>query len=306
VKIEFANQSKKFKKRASIIVFVCLLIVLTVCYAFSSGFFTSERFGNSVNGFDESQDFVKIIDVGQGDSILIYSNGYSALIDTGLEEAGLDVCLELEKCGIEKLDVLLLTHLDSDHTGSIASIISNFGVSNLILPELSVESEGITRAELAINAITQSKGNVFTAVSGMNFRIGEFEFTILASFPNMPDENNRSVITVAKIGDIKFLFTGDAEETVETKLLEENINLKCDVLKAGHHGSRTSSSEEFLRAVNPRYALISCGEENMYGHPHDEVLARLEEISAKVYRTDRDGDVTMYVDDGKIKVETEK
>jgi len=306
VKIEFANQSKKFKKRASIIVFVCLLIVLTVCYAFSSGFFTSERFGNSVNGFDESQDFVKIIDVGQGDSILIYSNGYSALIDTGLEEAGLDVCLELEKCGIEKLDVLLLTHLDSDHTGSIASIISNFGVSNLILPELSVESEGITRAELAINAITQSKGNVFTAVSGMNFRIGEFEFTILASFPNMPDENNRSVISVAEIDGKKFLFTGDMEAKAEKALLSEGLNLKCDVLKVGHHGSSTSSSKSFLNKVKPKYAAISVGADNMYGHPHREVLAAFENIDAKVYRTDINGDITFFVEDGIISCRCEK
>lgn len=306
MKIDFSNQSKKFRKRVSVTVFVCLLIVLTVCYAFSSGFFTSERFNNSVNGFDETQDFVKIIDVGQGDSILIYSNGYSALIDTGLEEAALDVCLELERCGIKKLDVLLLTHLDSDHTGSIASIVANFGVSNLILPELSVESDGITRAELAINSITQNKGNIFTAVSGMNFEIGEFEFTVLASYPNMPDENNRSVISVAEIDGKKFLFTGDAEIKTEKALLSEGLNLKCDVLKVGHHGSSTSSSKSFLNKVKPKYAAISVGEDNMYGHPHRETLAAFENIDAKVYRTDISGDITFLVENGRIKVRTEK
>ena len=255
---------------------------------------------------ETDKDFVKVIDVGQAECILVYSNGYSALIDTGLATYSGEVASSLSEWGIEKLDVLMISHLHDDHSGGIPDLLELFSVDNLILPELSVESEGISDAQFAINAVTKSGGKIFNAVQGMNFSVGEFEFTILASYGDMDDENNRSVITVAKIGDIKFLFTGDAEETVETKLLEENINLKCDVLKAGHHGSRTSSSDDFLRAVNPRYALISCGEENMYGHPHNEVLARLEEISAKVYRTDRDGDVTMYVDDGKIKVETEK
>lgn len=276
----------------AVAVVLCILI----------GFFLK----NSEPQPDYEKDFVKVIDVGQSECILIYSNGYSALIDTGLPAASGEVATALNEWNIEKLDALLISHLHNDHSGGVPDLLENFSVHNLILPELSVESEGISDAQLAINEVTSSGGEIYNAVQGMNFEIGEFEITVLASYGDMKDENNRSVIAVAEIGGIKFLFTGDAEEKVEKKLLEEGIDLKCDVLKAGHHGSSTSSSIDFLNAVNPRFAVISCGEDNMYGHPHNEVLSAFENINAKVYRTDHDGGVTFYIEDGKIDIETEK
>ena len=140
----------------------------------------------------------------------------------------------------------------------------------------------------------------------MNFRLGEFEITVLGVFDDRKNENNRSIIAVAEIDGIKFLFTGDAEEKEEKYLLGEQLNLDCDVLKVPHHGSSTSSSKEFLNAVTPEYAVISVGENNVYGHPHKETLQALTEANAKVYRTDQSGDITFNVNDGKITVETEK
>ncbi len=289
------KQGLSKRKIRQIIALICAIISICV-------FFAQRLFGT---GFDESQDFVKVIDVGQAECILIYSNGYSALIDTGLASTVNDVCEILNECGIEKLDVMLLTHLHNDHTGGVSGILELFSVENLILPELSAYSEGLSAAQLAINTVTKAGGEVHSATQGMNFNIGEFELTVLASYGDMEDENNRSVVTVAKIGDKKFLFTGDAETVVEEALLKEGLDLKCDVFSAGHHGSSTSNSEKFLRAVDPHYAVISVGEGNMYGHPHNEVLATFEYLGVEVLRTDRQGDITFYIENGAISPETE-
>ena len=133
--------------------------------------------------------------------------------------------------------------------------------------------------------VVAEKGRVFTATEGMNFDIGEFEITVLAYFPDAKNENDRSVITMAKIGDKKFLFTGDAEKATEADVLAEKLNIDCDVLKVGHHGSKSSSSEEFLKAASPA-SLRNCG--------------------AKIYRTDRDGDISFFVENSDIRVSTEK
>lgn len=252
------------------------------------------------------KDYVKIIDVGQGDSILICSNGYTALLDTGPAENANDLIEALYKSGIGKIDVLMLSHLHIDHTGGVSRIFETFSVENLILPELSTHSDGIYSAQLAINEVTKAGGGVYSAVQGMNFSLGDFEITILASYGKMEDENNRSLIIMAEIENKKFLFTGDAESQVEKELLKENINVNCDVLKSGHHGSSTSNSKAFLDAATPNYVAISAGKNNMYGHPHKEILEEFKKRGIKVFRTDKNGDITFYVEKGKITPEIEK
>ena len=279
-----------------------LLIAVTLIFCVLIGLF----FKSAKPQVDTSKDFVKIIDVGQAECILIYSNGQTALIDAGLDSTSGDVAIALQEYGIKELDVLLISHLHSDHSGGVPNLFDIFSVKNLILPELSVNSEGMSHAQFAINAVTKSGGEVFNGIQGMNFEVGEFEVTILASYGEMDDENNRSIVAVAEIDGRKFMFTGDAETKVENRLLNEGLDLDCDVLKVGHHGSSTSSSEKFINAVRPRYAAISCGKDNMYGHPHNEVLAMFERKDISVLRTDIVGDITFYVEDGKISVQTEK
>lgn len=289
--------------KAVITVILCISVFAVSFVLSGIDLSTSALFGNS---FDKNSDFVRIIDVGQGDSILIYSNGYSALIDTGLSDAASDVCTALESCGIKSLDVLLITHLDSDHIGAAAGVTEIYGVKNLIMPEISSESEGISTAQLVINRVVEADGNIYTAVQGMNFEIGEFELTVLASFPKMADENNRSVITAAEIDGLKFLLAGDMEAKAEKALLSEKLDLKCDVLKVGHHGSSTSSNMDLLKSVMPRYAAISVGQNNDFGHPHNEVISDLQYIGAEIYRTDTDGDITFYIENKRIVPKTEK
>ena len=304
-------KNKKYKNRCNIRRITAIITAVLCIIVFAVAFGTSDidLISNAMFGiskFNKTDDFVRIIDVGQGDSILIYSNGYSALIDTGTNISAPEVCTALEDCGINKLDVLLITHLDNDHVGGSEDVIEFFGTKNLILPEIKFESEGLYSARLAMSNVAKDGGNIYTAVQGMNFKIGEFEITVLATFGAMELENNRSIITMAEIDGKKFLFAGDMESGAEKYLLKENLNLCCDVLKVGHHGSSTSSKMDFLRAVKPRLAVISVGKDNFYGHPHSEVLSALEHIGADIYRTDVDGDVSFYIEGGKIIPKTEK
>lgn len=253
----------------------------------------------------DSEDFVKIIDVGQGDSILIHSNGYSALIDTGTEDSSNDLATVLRNENIEIIDVLILTHLHTDHTGGIEHIFKNFQIDTLILPELSTYSDGIYSAEYAIDKITRSGGNLFKACEDMTFDIGDFTVTIIGTYYDILDENNRSLIIRADIDGNSFLFMGDAEGKTERRLLEDKKDISCDVLKVGHHGSNTSTIKDFLEKANPQYAAISVGEDNQYNHPHLATLKQLEKRGIKTLRTDIKGDITFNIKNRKIVVETE-
>lgn len=289
---------------AAIITGLICTILFAFVFAQNAGIFSEESFISSPSEFKNSDDFVKVIDVGQGDSILIYSNGYSALIDTGISDNANNLCAVLDRCAVDTIDVLLLTHLDSDHTGGVSRVCEIYEISNLILPELSVESEGLPAAEIAINKVAKSGGEILMAKQGMNFEIGEFKVTVIGCYTEMNDENSRSVITMAEIDGKKFLLTGDMSAKTEKKLINDGINFKCDVLKVAHHGSSSSSTEDFLKIAKPRYAVISVGKYNKYGHPHNNVISALNYYGAEILRTDLSGDITFYVKDGKISVNT--
>lgn len=256
--------------------------------------------------FDKTQDFVKIMDVGQADAALIYSNGCSAVIDAGLTSSADDISADLKGADIKDIDALLITHLHMDHAGALAKIAMSFPIDNLIIPNRDSSAEAMPTVNEAEKRVVTEKGKVFTATEGMNFNIGEFEVTLLAYFPDATKENDRSIITMAKIGNKKFLFTGDAEKATEADVLAEKLNIDCDVLKVGHHGSNSSSTAAFLKAASPKYAAISVGKDNMYSHPSNKTIVALKNCGAEVYRTDKNGDISFYVENGNIRVETEK
>lgn len=276
--------------------------------------FANKLFGDKIRGtlaptvsdFDKTQDFVKIMDVGQADAALIYSNGCSAVIDAGLTSSADDISADLRSADIKDIDALLITHLHMDHAGALAKVAMSFPIDNLIIPNRDSSAEAMPTVNEAEKRVVAEKGKVFTATEGMNFNIGEFEVTVLAYFPDATKENDRSVITMAKIGNKKFLFTGDAEKATESDLLTEKLNIDCDVLKVGHHGSNSSSTAAFLKAASPEYAAISVGKDNMYSHPSNKTVTALKNCGAKVYRTDKNGDISFYVENGNIRVETEK
>ena len=298
------NSKNKISKIIKILAAVLCIAVFAVTLYLTANPIVWKRFLGSLKPqFDTTRDFVKFMDVGQGDSALIYSNGYSAVIDLGLPNAAMDICYDLADCDIETIDAVLVSHLHSDHIGSLQKVAETFKIKNLIMPEILKTS--IAAAQNGKNFVTSNGSAFYNARQGINFNIGEFEITILGCFDDKKNENNRSIFAVAQIDGMKFMFTGDAEEKAEKQLLSENLNLDCDVLKVSHHGSNTATSKAFLKALSPRYAVVSVDEDNTYSHPHKETICSLENSQVKVFRTDIDGDVTFNVEDGKISVATE-
>lgn len=300
---------KRRSKRKIAISATTVLTLAIFIIAFANKVFGDKirsTFAPSSSDFDKTQDFVKIMDVGQADAALIYSNGCSAVIDAGLTSSADDISADLKSAEIKDIDALLITHLHMDHAGALAKIAMSFPIDNLIIPNRDSSAEAMPTVNEAEKRVVAEKGKVFTATEGMNFNIGEFEITLLAYFPDATKENDRSVITMAKIGDKKFLFTGDAEKATEADVLAEKLNIDCDVLKVGHHGSKSSSTAAFLKAASPQYAAISVGKDNMYSHPSNKTIVALKNCGAEVYRTDKNGDICFYVENGNIRVETEK
>ena len=253
-----------------------------------------------------TDDYVEFFDVGQGDCALISSNGKNCLIDTGTSSSAEMLMEKLSEENVKNIDLISLSHFHVDHTGGILDIVKQFNVDNLLYPKQfkdSVIPDDVVNAKITCLA---EDGDFFVARSGQTVELGDFKLSVLYQNVNTNDENNRSVYIMAKIGDVKFFFTGDGEKESEKELLEQKLNIDCDVLKVPHHGGDTSSTQEFLLECRPEYAVISCGKDNMYGHPHKETMERLKEQKAKIYRTDKSGDIIFSVENENITVITEK
>lgn len=240
---------------------------------------------------------VHFIDVGQGDSTLIISDGEAMLIDAGEKECGTVVADYLDSVGVTTLKYVIGTHPHSDHIGGLAYIIENFNVENVIMPKVSAEMTPTTKVYEDLLSAIKSKGlKIHTAVDE-TITLGETEVEIFAPTKDYTNLNNYSICTKITHGENTFLLTGDTEDDAEEDLIERvGDKLNAKVLKLGHHGSSTASSVELLQAVNPRYAVISCGAGNKYGHPHDEVLNRVKKFSDYILRTDIEGTIIFKSD----------
>ena len=238
--------------------------------------------------FEEGKLGVAVLNVGQGDSILIRSpEGRVMLIDAGEYTAEEAVEQALRTNGIEKIDVLVGTHPHSDHIGGMQHIVERFAIGKIYMPQVSSNTSTFKNLLEAISA----KGLKITAArAGESIDFGpSVSAEILAPVKTeYSDTNNYSAVIKLTYGDTSFLFTGDASSGAEKDMLAtyDAPKLHCDVLKVGHHGSRTSSSARFLAAVAPSYGLISLAAGNDYGHPHTETLKRLEDAGVTVLRTD--------------------
>lgn len=252
---------------------------------------------------DGNQLTVSYIDVGQGDATLIRKGAFSMLIDAGKNEKGTTVVEYLKNAGIAKLTVLVGTHPDSDHIGGMDDVLEQIPVETVYLPAAEKETKTYHEVEEAL------------AAAGKEARMPEigkeylYDNNVLVRFlgpqRNYKGANDNSLVVQLAYGRNRFLFMGDAEEQAEKDILNKNYDLECDVLKVGHHGSYTATSNDFLQVSNPTYAVISCGEGNSYGHPHAEVLAKLEDEDVQIYRTDTMGTVTAVSDGKQVQLSTE-
>ncbi|MBT2656737.1 DNA internalization-related competence protein ComEC/Rec2 [Bacillus sp. ISL-18] len=286
------------RKRVHVFVIIVMLLTIQPCW-------------NWLNPSGE----VTMIDVGQGDSIFIhFPHGRGDyLIDTGGSmnfveerwkeqakpfEVGRDVVVPFLKAkGITKIDKLILTHGDMDHIGGAKSILSELKVKQILMPSVTEPSE----MEQLITKEAASQGiPVIKVSSGDTWQQGDNNFYILSPKKNFTGERNRgSIAIVAEIGGLSWFFGGDLDQEGEEAIIRKYPHLTIDVLKAGHHGSKTSSAEVFINQIKPKAALISVGEHNRFGHPHQEVLDRLAAVKAKIYRTDQQGAITYLFYRGK-------
>lgn len=248
---------------------------------------------------------VTFIDVGQGDSILIQApGGKTLLIDGGPKDGEQAVLATLKAKGVKGLSIIA-THEDADHITALPNVIQNYPIDKVYLPKM--PTKATATMEHFAHAM-KDKGLSFTqAKAGVIVDLGEgITAVMLAPVKDTYEqENNYSAVLKLTYGDTSFLFTGDAEGESEKDMLDSKVNLKATVLKIGHHGSRYSTTDAFLKAVSPQYAVIEVGQ-NDYGHPTPTVLNRLQKYGVKVYQTDQQGNITVITDGKTVTVNTEK
>lgn len=223
---------------------------------------------------------VHFIDVGQADCILITNNNHTMVIDGGNNEDGKKLVSYIKSLGITDIDYVVGTHPHEDHIGGLDDIINNFNIKEIYLPEAMTTTKTF---EDVLDSIANKNLSLTVPTIGETFKLGEAEFEVIYTGTGDTDLNEASIILKMIFGKHTYLFTGDTTEQIEQTILTENINI--DVLKVAHHGSRYSSSEEFLKIATPDYAIISVGEGNSYGHPEPETINRLKQYTNKIYIT---------------------
>jgi beta-lactamase superfamily II metal-dependent hydrolase len=256
---------------------------------------------------DEKDLKVHFIDVGQADSILINLPGkVTMLIDAGNNGDKDTVIDYIKSQGIKQIDFLVGTHPHEDHIGGLDAVIKSVDIGKVYMPKVTHTSKTFKDVLLAV----KEKGLKVSSPKPEEVIFDEDSLKIqfLAPVSTKYEElNNYSIVTKITYGETSFLLTGDAEELAENEMLKKSPSLlAADVLKVGHHGSSSSTSPEFLKTVNPTYAVISVEEGNSYGHPHKEVIERLDKSGIKYYRTDKNGTIVMASDGKNINISVEK
>lgn len=291
--------SRRKSKQTKIISAVLALIILAASFVYYQFCYKPEEYD-----IPEGTIEYHFIDVGQGDAELILVDGKAILIDTSTAKERDKLVSYIDKLGIKEFEYIVLTHPDEDHIGSADHIINNYKINNVILSPKEHTTATYERMIEAIEAKAES-GEIKEVINpqdmlGESIMVGELELKMLGPIGEFSktDMNNPSVVMMARWGNTKVLFTGDAETKAEERIIERFGNeLKCDVLKLGHHGSHSSTWESgLLDYAKPSIGIISCGKDNKYGHPHTEALDALAEYNVTVYRTDIDGTIVLVSD----------
>jgi len=288
----------KSTKRNILILFLALMT-----YVLASCGVNAEQVSNTSQETSNTSDknsglIVYFLDVGQADCTLIQlPNGEEVLIDAGNYGDGSYIKNYLENLNVDDIEYFILTHPHEDHIGSAREIINNFTVKKIYMPDVLASSNLYESTMLAIEnkdieTIFAKPGLIIIDSPGLKLEL------LSPKSMYYSELNEYSAVARLEYDNTSFLFTGDAESVSELEMLGGGFNLDSDVLKVGHHGGRTSSSIDFLKAVTPEYSIISCGEDNSYGHPHIETLNRLSDIGSEIYRTDELGTI-VAVSNGK-------
>ena len=244
---------------------------------------------------------VYFIDVGEAESILIQNLDEYMLIDAGNNADGRKLVKFLKSLEIEEFKYVVSTHPHEDHIGGMDNIVRSFKIRNVFMPDVTTNTPTFTSV---LDELEKKDIKITVPDDNSVYKLGNAEIKFIYSGNDSEDLNNSSIVLKVTFGNNSFLFTGDTTSVVEEKIL--NRDIKADVLKVAHHGSRYSSSDEFIKKVNPQYAVISCGKNNDYGHPHKETIRRLKNNKIKFYRTDYLGTIIFESNGNKIDIKTIK
>lgn len=272
----------RFLKKYNIVILILIFLFLSSCSITL----------NTYNNLNDNILKVHFIDVGQGDSMLLSFNNHHMLIDSGTLASSDNLIKYLKQNNIKKFDYVLATHPHDDHIGSMKYIIRDFKIENFYAPKVTSEENYF---QDMINYLIIKNLKIKVAKNGVNFDLGgmvhcEMLSPIRSTYDNL---NNYSAALKVSYGNISFLFMGDAELESELDILHKKTDVKSTVLKVGHHGSNTSTSELFLKEVSPEIAVISCGKHNKFNHPSKDTLKKLMNSDIKIYRTDIDGTIVL-------------
>lgn len=310
------HESKNGKKKIRIIQLTILLVVLAlsvlITYFPKLGLPSWDELfrvtdGNRTAAAAEYPFSVHYIDVGQADCALILCGNESILIDAGEVDSFTVIDAYLKAQNVQRLDYLILTHAHADHIGSADEVLRNYAVSNVIMPKYSEAQMPTAKVyEDLLYALSDSEAKVIAAKAGNSYTLSGCSFSVYAPNREYKEMNDSSVVVRVSYGETHFLFQGDAEKASETDILDAGFPVQADVIKLGHHGSKTSSTEKYLRAVSPKLAVISCGANNSYKLPSESTLQRLSNLGIEYRRTDRNGSIAVTSDGKEIAVQTEK
>ncbi len=285
---------------------VCTRVFLFIVFILFSAFIYvtyNEEVSNAIKLTNQDLNGIKVsyLDVGQADSILIQVNNEAMLIDAGNNNDGRGLVKYLKDRGINNFKYVVGTHAHEDHIGGMDDIIKKFKIENFYMPNNPTTTETFIEV---LNALEAKKVKFQTPKIGTRLQLGNSTIEVLSIKDKLEDLNDTSIVLRLTYKNVSFLFTGDITQNIEKELLNKNIN--STVLQVSHHGSKYSNSANFLRKVNPKYAIISCGINNEYYHPHKVVLDKLEKLNTKIYRTDLDGTIVALSDGNNIEFKTIK
>jgi len=283
------------KKMTRIIkVFLCRIMLLIM-----TAFFVMPE-----NAYAEGEQLrVEILDVGQGNAVLLESQGHYVLIDGGDRETSSFVVSYLKDQGIDTFDYIVVSHFDSDHLAGVIGVLHQFGVNQILTPDY----EGDTKLYQSFQEVVeQNQVMEIHPTQEEVYSFGTAEMEILGPvYYGHSDENEDSICIRVTNGANSFLICGDIGEDTETELVHTGVDVSAEVYLLNHHGSNTSNTQEFIDLVQPSYAVISCGEENSYGHPGTETMERIKNLGIPVYRTDRQGIIRVESDGAQLLWEQE-
>ena len=292
---------KSLKKLISLFSILCLL--LCGC-SVEIVFVPEETAVSTVAGGDTLT--VHYLDVGQADCILLESGGEFMLIDGGNRDDGQMVVSYLQSHGVEELRAVVCTHAHEDHVGGLPSVLAVFPTAAVYAPTRTYDSKIFNDF---LYYVDQQRLEVTIPNPGDTMTLGGTMLTVLGPVKSYADPNNTSIILMADFGATRFLFTGDAEKEAENDMLaywEGRFDWNVDVLKSGHHGSSTSSGYRFIYETDPEYAIVSCGKDNDYGHPHEETISLYRDAGLPMLRTDELGSILAVSDGHDITITWEK